>query len=114
MLKKQLTWISFLLATSIAALISISSIANEGQLIVRSGKHCPSGYQVSGEYCKPKAGPSAAAAIEKKGSCPAGYRTDGAYCASTTGRGEAPHAVDKKGPCPPGYKTSGKYCVEKL
>jgi hypothetical protein len=48
--------------------------AAEGQPIVRSGKHCPSGYRKSDEYCLPRSDSiSAPAAIEKNGTGPVAY-----------------------------------------
>ena len=88
--------------------------AAEGQPIVRSGKHCPSGYRKSGEYCVPRSGStSAPAAIEKNRTCPSGYRKSGEYCVARAGSQEAPHIIEEKGACPAGYRKSGKYCVER-
>ena len=113
MIKKHLTWISFTIACSIAALVSVKALASEGQPIVRAGKHCPSGYRKSGDYCVPRSGSSASTAIEKKGSCPSGYRKNGDYCVPRAGQADVPHIIEKKGSCPSGYRKSGEYCVER-
>jgi hypothetical protein len=64
-----------------AASLSQVAVSSEGQAIVREGKHCPSSYQRSGDYCVPKSGSQdTPAAIVKKGACPAGYKVSGKYC----------------------------------
>jgi hypothetical protein len=113
MIKRHMTWISFTVACTIAALVSIEALASEGQPVVRVGKHCPSGYLVSGDYCVSRAGSNDTTAIEKKGSCPSGYRRSGDYCMPNAGQQDVPHIIEKKGPCPSGYKVSGQYCVER-
>ena len=113
MIKKHMTWISFTIACAIAVLVSVETLATEGQPIAKVGKHCPSGYRVSGEYCVPRSGSSASTAIEKKGSCPSGYRKNGDYCVPRAGQADVPHIIEKKGSCPSGYRKSGEYCVER-
>jgi hypothetical protein len=113
-IKKHLTWISFTITCAIAMLVSLETLAAEGQPIVKVGKHCPSGYRVSGEYCVPRSGStSTPAAIEKKGTCPSGYRKNGEYCVPRSGSTTTPNVIEKRGACPSGYKVSGKYCVER-
>jgi hypothetical protein len=114
MIKKHTSWISLAIACSIAALVSVSALAGDGQPIVRAGKHCPSGYRKSGEYCVPRAGSTQSApAIEKKGSCPSGYRKNGEYCVPRAGSNNTPKIIEKKGSCPSGYRKSGQYCIER-
>ena len=114
MIKKHMTWISLVVACSIAMLVSVSAVASEGQPIVRAGNDCPSGYRKSGKYCVPRTGSThSASPIEKKGSCPSGYRKSGNYCVPRTGNDNAPHIIEKKGSCPSGYRKSGNYCVER-
>ena len=114
MIKKHMAWISFIIACSMAALVSVSALATEGQPIVKVGKHCPSGYRKSGEYCVASSGSThAASPIEKKRSCPSGYRKNDDYCVPTSSSREAPQIIEKKGSCPSGYRISGKYCVER-
>jgi hypothetical protein len=109
---KALTLISITFFT--AASISQVAVSSEGQAITREGKHCPSSYQRSGDYCVPKSGSQdAPAAIVKKGTCPSGYRKNGDYCVARSSNQDTQHVVDKKGACPAGYKASGKYCVER-
>ena len=113
MIKKHLTWISLAIACSIAMLISVSAVTGEGQPIVRVGKHCPSGYGVSGEYCVPRSGSNGKTAIVKKGACPSGYQRSGDYCVARAEQQDVPHIIEKQGACPSGYKVSGQYCVER-
>lgn len=67
---------------------------------------CPSGYAVSGGYCKP--GPQARYAVEKVGSCAAGYAPSGAYCLAGP---NARLALPRSGSCPSGFAVSGAYCL---
>ena len=67
---------------------------------------CPSGYQVSGAYCRP--GNSARFALEKTGACPSGYHVSGAYCLAGSAAG---HAIPRVGACPANYAVSGDYCL---
>ena len=114
MIKKHMTWISFTIACSIGALVSVAALSSEGQPIVKVGKHCPSGYRHSGEYCVPRSGStSTPTAIEKKGTCPSGYRKSGEYCVPRSGGATAPNVIEKKGTCPSGYRKSGEYCVQR-
>ena len=114
MIKKHMTWISFIIACSIAVLVSVSVIANGAQPIVKIGKYCPSGYRHSGEYCVPRSGSkSTPAAIENKGTCPSGYRKSGEYCVPRSGSSTAPNVIEKKGTCPSGYRVSGEYRIER-
>ena len=109
---KTLTCISIAFFTAVST--SQVALTSEGQAIARKGKHCPSSYQRSGDYCVPKSGSQGApAAIVKKGTCPSGYRKNGDYCAARSGNQDTQHVVEKKGACPAGYKASGKYCVER-
>jgi hypothetical protein len=109
---KALAYISFTFFT--AASISQVAVSSEGQAIVREGKHCPSSYKRSGDYCVPKSvSQDTPAAIVKKGTCPSGYRKNGDYCVARSGDQDTQHVVEKKGACPAGYKKSGKYCVER-
>jgi len=114
MIKKHMTLISFIIACSIGALVSVTAFSSEGQPIVKVGKHCPSGYRHSGEYCVPRSGStSTPTAIEKKGTCPSGYRNSGEYCVPRSGGATAPNVIEKKGTCPSGHRVSGQYCVER-
>jgi hypothetical protein len=113
MTRIHMTWVLHILACSIAMLISAVALASEGQPVVRVGKHCPSGYRVSGEYCIPRSESSATSAIAKKGSCPSGYRKSGDYCVIRSGNNDTRHVIEKKGSCPSGYSKSGEYCVQR-
>ncbi len=68
---------------------------------------CPSGYSISGSYCKPSS--NSRFAIEKIGSCPSGYSSSGNYCLANSSSSK--HAMPKIGSCPSGYTTSGSYCL---
>ena len=93
---------------------AVPAQADTAQPILRVGKHCPSGYRASGEYCVPRSGSTdTPQAIEKKGNCPSGYRKSGRYCIPRSGTQVVPHILEKKGSCPPGYRKSGHYCVER-
>jgi hypothetical protein len=110
--RKALAYISIAFFT--AASISQVAVSSEGQPVVREGKHCPSSYKRSGDYCVPKSGSQdTPAAIVKKGTCPSGYRKNGDYCVARSGNQDSQQVVEKKGACPAGYKASGKYCVER-
>lgn len=88
--------------------------ADTAQPILRVGKHCPSGYRASGEYCVPRSfSTDTPQAIEKKGNCPSGYRKSGRYCIPRSGIQNVPHIFEKNGSCPSGYGKSGNYCVER-
>jgi hypothetical protein len=113
MIERHTSCIALIFTCSMAMLFSTVALASEGQPIVRVGKHCPSGYRASGEYCVPRAGSSPTTAIEKKGSCPSGYRKSGDYCVPRAGSQDTRHVVEKKGSCPSGYRKSGEYCVER-
>lgn len=73
--------------------------------LVKTGP-CPSGYNTSGNYCKPSH--HARFAVPKYGSCPSGYSTSGNYCLASH---HAKYAIPKSGSCPSGYSTSGSYCL---
>jgi hypothetical protein len=109
---KALAYISIAFFT--AASLPQVAVSSEGQPVMREGKHCPSSYKRSGDYCVPKSGSQdTPAAIVKKGTCPSGYRKNGDYCIARSGNQESQHVAEKKGACPAGYKASGKYCVER-
>lgn len=108
----------FKTVVSAIALASLSlttpTVAETAQPIVRVGKHCPSGYRSSGDYCVPRSGSSNTShAIEKNGSCPPGYRKNGEYCIQRSGNEDTRHIIEKKGSCPSGYRKSGNYCIER-
>lgn len=67
---------------------------------------CPSGYAVSGAYCRP--GPRARSALPKAGSCPSGWSVSGDYCLAGA---HARAAVPRTGNCPSGWSVSGGYCL---
>ena len=97
-----------------AASLSQVAVSSEGQPVVKEGKHCPSSYKRSGDYCVPKSGSQdTPAAIVKKGACPSGYRKNGEYCVARRESQDTEHVVEKKVACSAGYKASGKYCVER-
>ena len=64
--------------------------------VVEKVGSCPSGYSVSGNFCKPNS--SARFAIPKVGSCPSGYSVSGAYCLAGS---RARHEVRRHGSQPP-------------
>ena len=100
------------IAFFLAASVSHVAVSSEGQPIVREGKHCPSSYRRSGDYCVPRSsGQDTPTAVAKKGTCPSGYRINGDYCVARNTEKNTQHAIEKKGACPAGYKKSGKYCV---
>jgi hypothetical protein len=113
-LERSMKFIAAAITCLVAVAIPSIAISAEGQPIVKVGKHCPSGYRKSGEYCLPRSGSThAAPSIEKKGSCPSGYRKNDEYCVPTSSSRKSPHIIEKKGSCPSGYRKSGKYCVER-
>ena len=111
MIKRRRKWISSTIAGLIMVVSPVIAQASQGSAIVKVGRHCPSGYGVSGEYCVPKTESNATTAIEKKGSCPSGFSKSGDYCVASKGQQEVRQIVEKKGACPSGYKISGEYCV---
>lgn len=95
----------------LGCLITFPVLSAEVTPLPYLGHGCPTGYSISGSFCKPSG--NARPAVIKEGACPYNWSPSAKdYCLANSKDAET--AIPRNGgSCPYGYSISGGYCVSK-